>query len=157
MSDCQYCFLKLNVMLMFEAKMGQKSNDSANQWIVLFPNMTASFIYQGHRLVPSDLLQILPPLFVIELSTYVLAIILVLRVHNLRKCFIHILLFESIDLKKATGFDKLSVKILRLALPFGSLIITDILNNAIEERTFPSQWIIALVTPLHKGGVPNTI
>ena len=68
-----------------------------------------------------------------------------------------ILLFKSIDLKKATGHDNLSVRILRLALPFVSHIITDILNKAIEEGIFPSQWKIALVTPLHKGGDPNTL
>ena len=68
-----------------------------------------------------------------------------------------ILFFKSIDIKKATGYDRLSVRILRIALPFIIDIITDIINVAIAECSFPSQWKIAVVTPLHKGGNPNTL
>lgn len=68
-----------------------------------------------------------------------------------------ILLFKTIDIKKATGNDKLSVRILRLALPYTHNIITDIINTAIAEGTFPAQWKIAIVTPLHKDGDHNTL
>lgn len=68
-----------------------------------------------------------------------------------------ILLFKDIKLNKATGIDKLSVRILRLALPFIINPITDILNRSITETTFPSQWKTAIVTPIHKGGDSNIL
>lgn len=66
-----------------------------------------------------------------------------------------ILLFKEIDIKKATGVDNLSVRILQMALPFIILIITDILNRALKEAVFPAQWKTAIITPLHKGGDAN--
>ena len=66
-------------------------------------------------------------------------------------------LFKNIDIKKATGIDNLSVRILRLALPFTIIPILTILNQAIAEATFPKQWKTAIITPLHKGGDPNTL
>ena len=63
-----------------------------------------------------------------------------------------ILYFKDIGSNKATGSDGLSVKILRLALPFIVPILCDIINRAISEGCFPSQWKEAVITPLHKGG-----
>ena len=63
-----------------------------------------------------------------------------------------ILFFKTINVQKATGFDKLSVRILRLALPYICHVISCIINLSIEEGVFPLQWKIAVVTPLHKGG-----
>ena len=60
--------------------------------------------------------------------------------------------FKDIDTKKATGSDGLSVKILRLALPFIAPILSDIINRAIADACFPKQWKNAVVTPLYKGG-----
>ena len=62
-----------------------------------------------------------------------------------------------IPVSKATGSDHLSVRILRLAMPFIINPLTDIINQAISEGTFPSQWKTAVVTPLHKSGDANNV
>ena len=54
-------------------------------------------------------------------------------------------------LKKATGSDGLSVKILRLALPFIVTILCDIINRAISQGCFSTQWKEAVITLFHKG------
>ena len=66
-----------------------------------------------------------------------------------------LLLFNKIQITKATGIDNLSVKILQLAMPFIINQLTDILNRSISEGVFPTQWKTSIVTPLHKGGDPN--
>ena len=52
----------------------------------------------------------------------------------------HLILYlKSIDTKKATGADGLSVKILHIAMPYIISPLTDILNHAITNRVFPTQ------------------
>jgi hypothetical protein len=68
-----------------------------------------------------------------------------------------VLLFKDIGPNKATGLDQLSVKILRLAIPFITIPLTDLLNRGITECSFPSQWKQAIVTPIHKGGDRNDL
>ena len=68
-----------------------------------------------------------------------------------------VLYFKDIPVSKATGSDHLSVRILRLAMPFIINPLTDIINQAISEGTFPSQWKTAVVTPLHKSGDANNV
>ena len=63
-----------------------------------------------------------------------------------------VLLFKDISPAKATGIDNLSVRLIRLALPFILKPLTDILNKAITSAIFPKQWKTAIVTPLYKGG-----
>lgn len=58
---------------------------------------------------------------------------------------------------KATGIDNISIRLLRLAIPFIIIPLTDIINRAIQEATFPKQWKTAIITSLHKGGDKNNL
>jgi hypothetical protein len=60
--------------------------------------------------------------------------------------------FHTISVNKATGTDKLSVRLMRLAFPYILNPLTDIMNRCIYEGTFPDLWKAAIVTPLYKGG-----
>ena len=66
-----------------------------------------------------------------------------------------ILILRDISPNITIGDDKLSVRLLRLALPYILLPLTDIINRAIDETTFPRQWKDAIVTPIYKGGDKN--
>ena len=56
---------------------------------------------------------------------------------------------------KATGTDKISNKILKLAAPAISSSLTYIFNQAITLCTFPDEWKMARVSPLYKNGQKN--
>ncbi len=56
---------------------------------------------------------------------------------------------------KATGFDDVSVKILKLARPAIVDSLTYIINMSLQTGVFPHEWKIAKVVPLHKGGSLN--
>ena len=62
----------------------------------------------------------------------------------------------KIPSNKATGHDGLSVKLLQLALPHISHPIATVINQSIQTATFPQQWKIATITPLHKAGDPTS-
>ena len=81
-----------------------------------------------------------------ESTTHVLSEIPPINIHQF------ILYFKDIGINKATGTDGLSVKVLRLALPLVVNILCDIINRAISENCFPTQWKSAVITPLYKGG-----
>ena len=55
----------------------------------------------------------------------------------------------------ATGIDKISSKILKLAAPAISSSLTYIFNQAITLCTFPDEWKMARVSPLNKNGQIN--
>jgi hypothetical protein len=59
---------------------------------------------------------------------------------------------KAMQPNKATGLDGLNVQVLKLAAPaiIGSL--TEICNNSIKSRIFPSQWKQARIMPIYKGG-----
>ena len=53
---------------------------------------------------------------------------------------------------KATGIDKISCKIIKLAAPVISDSLTLIFNQAITLSSFPDEWKVARVMPLYKNG-----
>ena len=63
-----------------------------------------------------------------------------------------VLYFKDIPVRKAIESYHLSVRILRLQMPFIITSFTDIINQAISSDTFPSQWKTAFVTSLNKNG-----
>ena len=56
---------------------------------------------------------------------------------------------------KATGLDKISSKVLKIAAPVISDAMTYIFNQAVTLCTFPNGWKIARVIPLFKNGQRN--
>lgn len=50
----------------------------------------------------------------------------------------------------AIGDDKISIKFLKIILPFVLAPLTHIINHCITSATFPNQWKLALVTPIPK-------
>ena len=64
-------------------------------------------------------------------------------------------LLYDIPLTKAAGHDHLNPCFLRICLPYILSPVCDIMNRAITENTFPTEWKHALVTPLHKSGPTN--
>lgn len=61
-------------------------------------------------------------------------------------------LIEKLNLRKASGHDKISNKLLKLAGPYICQSLTDLFNLSIELKSFASDWKIAKVFPLHKSG-----
>ena len=57
-------------------------------------------------------------------------------------------------MKKATGTDNLSGKILKLAKPALLSPIADFINLSIQTSTIPDRTKLAQVTPLHKKNDP---
>ena len=64
-------------------------------------------------------------------------------------------LLSGLSSNKATGLDKISCKIIKIA----SLVIADsltyIFNQAITLSSFPDEWKMARVIPLYKSGHRN--
>ena len=56
----------------------------------------------------------------------------------------------SLDKNKATGMDSISSKMLKIAAPYITGIVTKICIHSIKCCTFPQSWKIARVSPLHK-------
>ena len=56
---------------------------------------------------------------------------------------------------KATGTDKISSKIIKIAAPVISDSVTHIFNQSIAQSFFPDEWKIARVVPLFKSGERN--
>ena len=65
------------------------------------------------------------------------------------------LLLRELSGSKATGLDKISSKIIKIAAPLISDSLTYIFNQAITLCTFPHEWKIARVIPLFKNGKRN--
>ena len=61
-------------------------------------------------------------------------------------------LLNSVKIAKATGLDKISNKILKLAAPVIYKSLTDLFNFSITSGEFPSDWKVAKVCPLFKSG-----
>ena len=64
-------------------------------------------------------------------------------------------LLHGLSSNKATGIDKISCKIIKLAIPVISDSLTLIFNQAITLSSFPDEWKIARVIPLYKNGQRN--
>ncbi len=58
----------------------------------------------------------------------------------------------KINPHKASGIDKISARLLRIAAPVIAPSITRIINMSLSTGKFPSRWKTAMVTPLYKKG-----
>jgi hypothetical protein len=65
-------------------------------------------------------------------------------------------MLHSISTSKATGIDQIPGKILKLAAPAITQSITMLFNYSIVTESFPSEWKISKVIPLHKS-VPRNL
>ena len=64
-------------------------------------------------------------------------------------------LLNGVKINKATGIDKISNRILKMAAPVIYKNLTDLFNLSITSGVFPSDWKIAKVSPLFKSGDLN--
>ena len=64
-------------------------------------------------------------------------------------------LLGGLSSNKATGIDKISCKIIKMATPAIADSLTYIFNQAIALSSFPDEWKMARVVPLYKGGQRN--
>ena len=64
-------------------------------------------------------------------------------------------LLHGLSSIKATGVDKISYKIIKLAAPAISDSLTYIFNQAITSSFFPDEWKTARVIPVYKNGQRN--
>ena len=62
---------------------------------------------------------------------------------------------SGLSSNKATGIDKISCKILKIAAPAIADSLTYIFNQAITLSSFPNEWKMARVIPLYKSGHRN--
>jgi putative AlgH/UPF0301 family transcriptional regulator len=63
-------------------------------------------------------------------------------------------LVSKINIKKATGVDQISSKLLRAGAPVLNKHITTLVNNTINTSVFPTRLKEAQVVPLHKTNDP---
>ena len=63
-------------------------------------------------------------------------------------------LVSKINIKKATGVDQISSKLLRAGAPVLNKHITTLVNNTIKTSVFPTRLKEAQVVPLHKKNDP---
>ena len=61
-------------------------------------------------------------------------------------------LLNGVKIAKATGIDKISNRILKIAAPIIYKSLTDIFNLSIASNVFPSDWKVAKVSPVFKSG-----
>jgi hypothetical protein len=64
-------------------------------------------------------------------------------------------LLHGLSSNKASGIDKISCKIIKIAAPAISDSLTFIFNQAITLSSFPNEWKMARVIPLYKNGHRN--
>ena len=85
------------------------------------------------------------------------------KTSNGQFCFSHISpstvckLLSSLSESKSTRIDKISAKVLKLSAPVIAQSLADIFNASTESQTFPSEWKVARVIPLHKKGPRNML
>ena len=64
---------------------------------------------------------------------------------------------NSLPVCKATWIDKISTKVLKLAVPVVSESLTQIFNKLLVSHVFPTKWKVAQVSALHKRGSRNIL
>ena len=73
----------------------------------------------------------------------------------MRVCCIVCHLLSGLSSNKATGIDKTSSKIIKIAAPVIADLLTYIFNQVITQSSFPDEWKMARVTPIFKNGQRN--
>ena len=66
-------------------------------------------------------------------------------------------LLENINVRKATGLDGVSNKLLKFAAHIVAPSLTEIFTTSINTGIFPTEWKIARVTPIFKKGKKNDL
>jgi hypothetical protein len=66
-------------------------------------------------------------------------------------------LLENINVRKATGLDGVSNKLLKFAVHIVAPSLTEIFTTSINTGIFPTEWKIAKVTPIFKKGKKNDL
>ena len=61
-------------------------------------------------------------------------------------------ILSTLDIKKATGCDMISARLLKAAAPAIAKSLTLLFNESLNSGKFPSEWKMALVTPVPKSG-----
>ena len=61
-------------------------------------------------------------------------------------------LISSLDTSKSTGADGVSAKMLKSTAPFIAKSLTKLFNKSLRSGKFPSDWKVARVVPIPKGG-----
>ena len=64
-------------------------------------------------------------------------------------------LLNGLSNNKATGIDKISCKIIKMAVPAIADSLTYIFNQSVTLSSFPNDWKMARVIPLYKDGHRN--
>ena len=65
-------------------------------------------------------------------------------------------LISSLDTSKSTGADGVSAKMLKSTAPFIAKSLTKLFNKSLRSGKFPSDWKVARVVPIPKGGDPES-
>ena len=66
-------------------------------------------------------------------------------------------LLKKIDEKKATGLDKILIKLLKMAASIVAPSLTDVFTKSILTGIYPTEWKLARVTPIFKKGSKSDI
>ena len=64
---------------------------------------------------------------------------------------------RSLDIKKATGLDEISARLLKSSADIIAESITSIINQSIDSKVFPVSWKRARVTPIFKSGSAHDV
>ena len=82
------------------------------------------------------------------------------KINSIDKIFIFREIFEeevltlllNMSINKATGMDRLSIKLVKLSAPLITHAMTMIFNKSIKSGSFPCEWKISKVTSVYKTG-----
>ena len=66
-------------------------------------------------------------------------------------------LLLKLSVRKATGLDGISSKLLKMAAPVIATSITDLYNCSISTGVFPEEWKLARVVPVFKKGIRSDV
>ena len=70
------------------------------------------------------------------------------KLDNTEVCF----LINKLEKNKATGLDKISCKLIKIAVDIITPSLTNIFYCSISSEIFPKEWKLACVSPIFKKG-----
>ena len=65
-------------------------------------------------------------------------------------------LIASLDATKSTGADGVSVKMLKCTASYIVKSLTNLFNKSLKSGKLPSDWKVARIVPIPKGGDPES-